>query len=101
VGVSTAADRANAARQDAIDLIADSTPQREPAAAAVAGDDPCVTVITERVLAEKIQQLACSKNFVDMSINDIRKKLSRMLGQDLTAHRQVIKRMVKSYAGIM
>jgi hypothetical protein len=100
VGVSTAADRAKAARQDAIDLIAD-TPQRQPAAAAVASDDSCVLVITERVLAEKIQQLASSKNFVDMSINDIRSKLSRMLGQDLTAHRQVIKRMVKTYAGIM
>ncbi len=100
VGVSTAADRAKAARQDAIDLIAD-TPQRQPAAAAVASDDSCVPVITERVLAEKIQQLASSKNFVDMSINDIRSKLSRMLGQDLTAHRQVIKRMVKTYAGIM
>ena len=120
VGVSTAADRANAARLGAIDLASDrsdSTPHRDterhretqrdtctdkPAAAAApeGADAPREVAITERVLAERIQQLACSKNFADMSINDIRQKVSRMLGQDLTAHRKTIKRLVKTYAGI-
>ena len=108
VGVSTAADRANAARLGAIDLASDrsdSTPQHDdwlPAAAAApeGADAPHEVAITERVLAERIQQLACSKNFADMSINDIRQKVSRMLGQDLTAHRKTIKRLVKAYAGI-
>lgn len=102
VGVSTAADRDNAARLDAIDLVddrSDSTPQRKRAAAAES-ENPSALLITERVLAERIQQLACSKNFVDMSINDIRQKVSRMLGQDLTAYRKTIKRLVKTYAGI-
>ena len=108
VGVSTAADRANAARLGAIDLASDrsdSAPQHDdwlPAAAAApeGADAPHEVAITERVLAERIQQLACSKNFADMSINDIRQKASRMLGQDLSAHRKTIKRLVKAYAGI-
>ena len=66
VGISTAADRANAARQNAVDLISDhGTPHRHLATSAVPTDNPPVTV-TEKLLAEKIQQLACSKNFVDM-----------------------------------
>ena len=84
----------------AVDLISDhGTPHRQLSTSAVPSDNPAVAV-TEQLLAEKISQLACSKNFVDMSVNDIRKKLSRTIGQDLTAHRKVIKRLVKTYAGI-
>ena len=63
-------------------------------------DAPAQMVVTEKLLAEQIQQLATSKNFVDMSINDIRAKLACTFDQDLSAHRKTIKRIVKTYAGI-
>jgi hypothetical protein len=114
VGVTTAADRAQAARHNAVDL--SDTPQNEQqqqqprrrrqASAATWEEDstwedaPAQMVVTEKLLAEQIQQLATSKNFVDMSINDIRAKLACTFDQDLSAHRKTIKRIVKTYAGI-